>query len=193
MIFNTILFYFLSIILLTSSLMVILVKNSVYSILFLILSFIMATGLLLLLNCEFMALLFIIIYVGAIAVLFLFVIMMLNIKVTNSIKDILKYFPIGNILGFIFLIEIIFALAENVKVNPYYNSFLFNIYTNWYEKIDSISDIVSLGQILYTYYILQFLVAGVILLIAVIGSVILTLKTKDKTLKTQDTFRQICR
>ncbi len=193
MIFNTILFYFLSIILLTSSLMVILVKNSVYSILFLILSFIMATGLLLLLNCEFMALLFIIIYVGAIAVLFLFVIMMLNIKVTNSIKDILKYFPIGNIIGFIFLIEIIFALTENVKINPYYNSFLFNIYTNWYEKIDSISDIVSLGQILYTYYILQFLVAGVILLIAVIGSVILTLKTKDKTLKTQDTFRQICR
>lgn len=188
-----ILFYFFSFLLILSSLMVISVKNSVYSILFLIICFVSSTGLLFLLESEFMALIFIVIYVGAIAVLFLFVIMMLNIKITNSFKDILKYFPIGNFLGFIFLFEILIVLMKNFKPNPYVDSFLFNISINWFNKIDSISDIESLGQILYTYYILQFLIAGLLLLLAVIGSVVLTLNKKNKKLKRQDTFRQICR
>ena len=88
-----ILFYLFSIILLFSSFMVITVKNSIYAVLFLVLSFIAASGLLLLLKCEFLALMFIIIYVGAIAVLFLFVVMMLDLKITSYKKDILKYFP----------------------------------------------------------------------------------------------------
>ena len=153
----------------------------------------MATGLLFLLESEFMSLIFIVIYVGAIAVLFLFVIMMLNIKVTNSIKDLLKYFPIGNFLGFVFLIEILLIIFESFNTNPYKNNFLFNFYTNWFEKVDSISDIESLGQILYTYYVPQFLIAGIILLIAVIGSVILTLSHKNIEVKNQDTFRQVSR
>ena len=153
----------------------------------------MATGLLFLLESEFMSLIFIVIYVGAIAVLFLFVIMMLNIKVTNSIKDLLKYFPIGNFLGFVFLIEILLIIFESFNTNPYKNNFLFNFYTNWFEKVDSISDIESLGQILYTYYVPQFLIAGIILLIAVIGSVILTLSHKNIEVKKQDTFRQVSR
>jgi len=190
---DTILFYFFSGMLLFSSLMIIVVKNAIYSILFLVLSFVMATGLLFLLESEFMSLIFIVIYVGAIAVLFLFVIMMLNIKVTNSVKDLLKYFPIGNFLGFVFLIEILLIIFESFNTNPYKNNFLFNFYTNWFEKIDSISDIESLGQILYTYYVPQFLIAGIILLIAVIGSVILTLSHKNIEVKKQDTFRQVSR
>jgi len=190
---DTILFYFFSGMLLFSSLMIIVVKNAIYSILFLVLSFVMATGLLFLLESEFMSLIFIVIYVGAIAVLFLFVIMMLNIKVTNSIKDLLKYFPIGNFLGFVFLIEILLIIFESFNTNPYKNNFLFNFYTNWFEKVDSISDIESLGQILYTYYVPQFLIAGIILLIAVIGSVILTLSHKNIEVKKQDTFRQVSR
>jgi len=193
MFFDTILFYFFSGILLFSSLMIIVVKNAIYSILFLVLSFVMATGLLFLLESEFISLIFIVIYVGAIAVLFLFVIMMLNIKVTNSVKDLLKYFPIGNFLGFVFLIEILLIIFESFNTNPYKNNFLFNFYTNWFEKIDSISDIESLGQILYTYYVPQFLIAGIILLIAVIGSVILTLSHKNVKIKKQDTFRQVSR
>ena len=193
MFFDTILFYFFSGILLFSSLMIIVVKNAIYSILFLVLSFVMATSLLFLLESEFMSLIFIVIYVGAIAVLFLFVIMMLNIKVTNSVKDLLKYFPIGNFLGFVFLIEILLIIFESFNTNPYKNNFLFNFYTNWFEKIDSISDIESLGQILYTYYVPQFLIAGIILLIAVIGSVILTLSHKNIEVKKQDTFRQVSR
>ena len=190
---DTILFYFFSGMLLFSSLMIIVVKNAIYSILFLVLSFVMATGLLFLLESEFISLIFIVIYVGAIAVLFLFVIMMLNIKVTNSVKDLLKYFPIGNFLGFVFLIEILLIIFESFNTNPYKNNFLFNFYTNWFEKIDSISDIESLGQILYTYYVPQFLIAGIILLIAVIGSVILTLSHKNVKIKKQDTFRQVSR
>ena len=190
---DTILFYFFSGMLLFSSLMIIVVKNAIYSILFLVLSFVMATGLLFLLESEFMSLIFIVIYVGAIAVLFLFVIMMLNIKVTNSVKDLLKYFPIGNFLGFVFLIEILLIIFESFNTNPYKNNFLFNFYTNWFEKVDSISEIESLGQILYTYYVPQFLIAGIILLIAVIGSVILTLSHKNIEVKNQDTFRQVSR
>lgn len=190
---NLMLFYFFSIILLFSSFMIIVVKNAIYSILFLVLSFIMATGLLFLLESEFISLIFIVIYVGAIAVLFLFVIMMLNIKVINSTKDLLKYFPIGNFLGFVFFIEILLVIFESFNTNPYKNNFLFNFYTNWFDKIDCISDIEALGQILYTYYVPQFLIAGIILLIAVIGSVILTLNNKNIKVKKQETFRQISR
>lgn len=190
---NILLFYFFSVILLLSSLLIIIINNTVYSVLFLVLSFVMATGLLFILESEFMALIFIVIYVGAIAVLFLFVIMMLNIKVSNSIKDVLKYFPIGNFLGFVFLVEILLIIFENYQNNSYNQSFLFNFNINWFDRIDSISDIESLGQILYTFYVFQFLIAGIILLIAVIGSVILTLTYKKVNIKIQDTFKQISR
>jgi NADH-quinone oxidoreductase subunit J len=193
---NMILFYLFSSILLLSAFMVITVENTVYSVLFLVLCFVMAASLLFLLETEFMSLIFIIIYVGAISVLFLFVIMMLNIKIINPIKDILKYFPIGYFLGVIFFVEILFIIFENYKYNPYANNFLYNYNINWFNKIDSITDIEALGQILYTYYIPQFLISGSILLLAVIGSVILTLTYKDidkKDEKKQDTFRQISR
>ena len=176
-----------------SSLMVILVRNSVYSALFLILCFIMSSGLLFLIESEFLGLIFLIIYVGAIAVLFLFVVMMLNIKVTNSVKNILKYFPLSNFIIFVFLIEILLIIFDSYKINPYKNSFLINLNINWYDKIDSISDIEALGQIIYTNYVIQFLIAGIILLIAVIGSVILTLNKRNKKIKFQDTFRQVSR
>lgn len=193
--FILILFFFFSFLLLLSALLVISVKNSIYSILFLILSFIMASGLLILLECEFIALIFIVIYVGAISVLFLFVIIMLDVKLKNSKKDILKYFPIGSFFGFVFLAEILSIIFDNFKTNPYSTSFLFNWNVNWFDKIDSITDIEAIGQVLYTYYVIQFLVAGFILLIAVIGSVVLTINYKDLNLKKkkQDIFRQVSR
>jgi NADH-quinone oxidoreductase subunit J len=190
---DMILFYFFSSILLLSSFLVIIEINSIYSILLLVLSFVMATSLLFLLESEFMALIFIIIYVGAISVLFLFVIIMLNVKITSSIKDSLKYFPIGNFLGLVFLIEILLIIFENYKTNSYTNSFLFNFNINWFYKLDSITDLKALGQILYTHYVPQFLIAGIVLLIAVIGAVVLTLSPKKIYIKTQDTFRQVSR
>ena len=113
------------------------------------------------------ALLFIIIYVGAIAVLFLFVVMMLDVKVIESSKDLFKYLPIGSIVGLLFFIEITSVIYNSFLASPYLTKAAgieySNIYYNWYSKIDVLTDINSLGQILYTHYLLQFLIAGFIL------------------------------
>ena len=113
------LFYLFSNVLIFSSFMVIFVQNSVYSVLFLVLCFIATASLLFLLECEFIAFMFIIIYVGAIAILFLFVVMMLDIKVVNMSKDSLKYFPFGSFIGIVFLIEVLVLVQESFKSNPY--------------------------------------------------------------------------
>jgi NADH:ubiquinone oxidoreductase subunit 6 (subunit J) len=91
------------------------------------------------------------------------------------------------------LIEILLIIFENYKTNSYTNSFLFNFNINWFYKLDSITDLKALGQILYTHYVPQFLIAGIVLLIAVIGAVVLTLSPKKIYIKTQDTFRQVSR
>nr|YP_010377470.1 NADH dehydrogenase subunit 6 [Hemiaulus sinensis]QYB23206.1 NADH dehydrogenase subunit 6 [Hemiaulus sinensis] len=189
-----ILFYLFSNILLLSSLMVITVQNSIYSVLFLVLSFVSASSLLFLLECEFIALMFIVIYVGAIAVLFLFVVMMLDLKTANMGKDTLKYFPFGSFIGLVFLVELMLIISENFKSNPYNKDFLFNFYINWYDKIDSLTEIEAMGQILYTQYVVQFLIAGNILLLAAIGAVVLTINTDNsKVNKNQIIFKQLSR
>ena len=188
-----ILFYLFSIILLFSSFMVIVVKNSIYAVLFLVLSFIAASGMLLLLKCEFLALMFIIIYVGAIAVLFLFVVMMLDLKVTSDKKDILKYFPFGSIIGGVFLTEILFVVNEAFQSNPYTETFLENTHFNWYSRIENFTEIQSIGQVVYTQYVLQFLIAGNVLLLATIAAVVLTINTGSSNDKKQVIFRQLSR
>ena len=177
---------------LLSSLMVIIVQNSVYSVLFLVLSFVSASSLLLLFECEFIALMFVIIYVGAIAVLFLFIVMMLDIKIVTTSKDTLKYFPIGFLIGSLFLLEISYTLTINFEKNLYDKSILINHYNNWYDKLDFFSDIEAVGQVMFTQYVLQFLIAGNILLLATVAVVVLTIKTSTKS-KTQIIFKQISR
>jgi NADH-quinone oxidoreductase subunit J len=189
----SILFYFFSNFLLFSSLMVIVVQNSIYSVLFLVCSFLSAASLLFILECEFLALLFIIIYVGAIAVLFLFVVMMLDIKTVNLTKNTIKYFPFGSFISLVFLFEILAIILKNFKANPYQNSFLVNFYHDWYEKLDALTEIEALGQILYTHYVLQFLIAGYILFLAVVGSIVLTITPPRKKSKSQIIYRQISR
>jgi NADH-quinone oxidoreductase subunit J len=190
---TSILFYFFSNILLFSSLMVVFVQNSVHSVLFLVCSFLSAAIILFLLECEFLALLFIIIYVGAIAVLFLFVVMMIHIKTVNLIKDAIKYFPFGSFISLVFLFEILIVVLKKFKINPYQKNNLVNFYQNWYEKLDSLTEIEALGQIIYTDYVLQFLIAGFILFLAVIGSVVLTMTSPRKKKNSQLTYRQISR
>jgi len=187
------LFYLFSNVLLISAFMVIFVQNSVYSVLFLVLSFISASSLLFLLECEFIGFMFIIIYVGAISILFLFVVMMLDLKIVNISKDSLKYFPFGSFIGVVFLIEIILLIQENFKSNPYTLDLLFNFYINWYDKIDALTDIEAIGQVLYTQYALQFLIAGSILLVATIGVVVLTINTSTINFKNQIIFKQLSR
>lgn len=188
-----ILFYFFSNILLFSALMVVVVQNPIYSVLFLVCSFMSAASLLFILECEFIALLFIIIYVGAIAVLFLFVVMMLDIKTVNLTKNTIKYFPFGSFISIIFLFEILAIILKNFKSNPYQEKFLVNFYYNWYEKLDALTEIESIGQVLYTHYVLQFLVAGYILFLAVVGSIVLTITPTSKKSKSQIIYRQISR
>lgn len=192
-----ILFYLFSSLLLLSSCMVVLVQNTIYSVLFLVVSFISASGLLFLLECEFISLLFIVIYVGAIAVLFLFVIMMLDVKAIQLRKNYFNYFPFASILGLILFIELVYMIFDMFESNPYIGDelLLSNVYINWFDKVDSISENEAVGQILYTEYVLQFLVAGNILLLAVIGVVVLTLNMKRGISKSkkQSDFRQLSR
>ena len=186
-------FYIFSNIFLLSSIMVIVVQSSIFALLFLVLSFLAASIILLLLECEFLGLLFFIIYVGAIAVLFLFVVMMLDSKLHDLSKNFIKYIPFGLILGSTFLFEIINLISKNFKMNPYKESFLKNEYYNWYNIIDSAIDIEVFGQILYTHYVLQFLVAGLILFLALVGVVYLTIIPNEKTIKSQVLFKQLSR
>ena len=187
-------FYFFSFILITSSLMTILSQNSIHSVLFLVLSFVSSSSLLFLLECEYISLIFIIIYVGAIAVLFLFVVMMLDVKTVYSTKDFLKYFPFGSFIGIVFLIEILLSVPSIFEeFNPYNISFLFNFYVDWFNKLDYFNEIMSIGHILYTDYLVQFLLAGNILLLATIGPVVLVLTKSVKTNKFQITFKQLSR
>ena len=191
------LFFVFSIIFFISSLSIVLVNNSIYSVLFLVLSFVTSACLLFLLECEFISLLFIIIYVGAIAVLFLFVVMMLDVKIVESPKDLFKYLPIGSIVGIIFFLEISSVIYNSFPPSPYLTKpiglELLNQYFNWYYNIDILTDISSLGNILYTHYILQFLIAGFLLLLAVIGAVVLTMSNNTQKTKKQVFFKQISR
>jgi len=149
-------------------------KNQVHSALSLISVFLLSAILLFSLKVEFLALSFIIVYVGAIAILFLFVLMMLDIKVGDTSLDILIYGPLGYFISFIFLLEFTLPLA-NANLFPG-DALISNFYwINWFSEMDSMSNIQNIGQLLYTYYFMYFLMAGFILFIAVLGALMLTL------------------
>ena len=184
-----ILFYIFSGIALTSGIMVISVRNPVHSVLFLILSFVQVTGLLLLLEAEFIAMLLIIVYVGATSVLFLFVIMMMDIRLSEVQDEIYKYLPVGGLIGIIFFVEILTVVESDLV--PLISSESFN-YVNWSSKIDYITNVESLGQLLYTHYAFFFLVAGLILLVAMLGAIVLTMQTR-KGVRRQHIYQQVSR
>jgi len=172
--------------------MVISVRNPVHSVLFLILTFLGVSGLLFLSELDFLPLMFIIIYVGAIAVLFLFVVMMLDIKISEVKGDFLKYLPLGCFLGFIFCFEILFNVSQSIAIST--NNLDFFLYDiGCVTKIDYISNIRALGQILYTHYFLYFLESGLILLVAMVGAIVLTLEFEKKSVHKQFIFRQVAR
>jgi|JI61114DRNA_FD_contig_123_7592_length_1103_multi_12_in_2_out_0_2 NADH:ubiquinone oxidoreductase subunit 6 (subunit J) len=170
------------IILLISATISVFSKNTIYAVLSLIGCFLVASSILFLYKCEFVPFLFIVVYVGAIAVLFLFVVMMLETKIKSVEKTKIKYIPTGFYIGFFFLIS---SLINNFDYwfkmrNPYYNSFKYNEYTNWVTKIDLLLEIETIGCVLYTYYIVFFLISGFLLFLAVLGSVSLTTNFKRK-------------
>jgi len=189
-----ILINFFSILLIVSSILVVTTKNSLHSVLFLVGSFLSASLLLFLFENEFLALFFLIIYLGAIAILFLFVVMMLNIKYAELQNSVL-YFPVGMLIGITVLAEVIGSVNKIFSVNTDNTSFNHNFYLNWYNSLDSNPDFYVLGQVFYTHYVLQILMAGLILYLSTIGVAFLTIKSsinKDKR-RDQSIFKQLSR
>nr|NP_943690.1 NADH dehydrogenase subunit 6 [Chara vulgaris]AAP92182.1 NADH dehydrogenase subunit 6 [Chara vulgaris]WAK98791.1 NADH dehydrogenase subunit 6 [Chara vulgaris] len=185
-----ILFSIFSSIALVSGVMVIRARNPVHSVLFLILVFCNTSGLLVLLGLDFFAMIFLVVYVGAIAVLFLFVVMMLNIKIAEIHENVLRYLPVGGIIGLIFLLEI-FLVVDNdyIPILPTELSTTVFQYTVYASKIQSWTNLETLGNLLYTTYFYLFLVSSLILLVAMIGAIVLTMH-KTTQVKRQDVFQQ---
>jgi NADH-quinone oxidoreductase subunit J len=131
--------------------------------------------------------------VGAIAILFLFVVMMLDIKIGDTDLTILKYGPLGYFITFIFALEITRPLVENFESIPF--NFLSANYTyiNWFDHVDFITNIEAIGQLLYTYYFVYFLMAGFILFIAMVGALMLTLTYQKNNVNQQIVSRQLSR
>jgi len=167
-------FYIFSAVILLSSLMVISSRNPVHSVLFLILAFFNAAGLFVILHAEFLAMILIIVYVGAVAVLFLFVVMMLDFKTSLDKSNILQYMPIGIFVGMVFISELIIVL-----INTKLELKNIQILTNPLSNFGNLTNTEAIGSILYTDYILYFQVSGIILLVAMVGSIVLTLRDRE--------------
>jgi len=167
-------FYLFSFVAVLSALMVISTRNPVHSVLFLILSFVNASGLFVLLGAEFLAMILVVVYVGAVAVLFLFVVMMLDINFVKLREGFLQYLPFGALLGIVLIIELgILFLTK---------SFSENSLTNFVKspKINEIENTKLIGQVLYTDYFYLFQISGLILLVAMVGSITLTLRDRGQ-------------
>ncbi len=170
---ETIAFYLFAAVLLLSAVMVITSRNPVHSVLFLILAFFNAAGLFVLLGAEFVAMILVIVYVGAVAVLFLFVVMMLDISFADLRKGAMQYVPMGMALGGVLLAELI------------------TIFSTWHFAPQSTQNLASplpgaeienthaLGNILYTEYVFAFQVSGIVLLVAMIGAIVLTHRVRS--------------
>lgn len=163
--------------------MVVSLRNPVHSVLFLIFSFFNAAALFLLLGAEFIAMILIIVYVGAVAVLFLFVVMMLNINVAQVKQGFLKNLPLGVGLGVLVFLQLYFALENSAAFLPQAAAVIEQPETTNTELI---------GHTLYTDYFIAFQLAGLILLVAMIGAIVLTL-THGKDARRQDVTKQIMR
>jgi len=179
--------FFLTFLLLLSSLFVFISINPIHSVLFLILAFCNASAILFILNAEFLGLIFIIIYVGAIAVLFLFVVMMLNVKIYVSI--IFFYLPFIFGIGFILFVQIFLIFEKIFSTSDIWLSYVSYNFENYLDCLDNID---ILGQSLYNYFLLCFLLAGLLLLVAIVGAIVLTLNFTN-TRKSELVSRQLAR
>jgi NADH-quinone oxidoreductase subunit J len=156
-----------------SGVMVIAARNPVHSVLFLILAFVSSAGLFVLMGAEFLAMILIVVYVGAVAVLFLFVVMMLDVDFAELRQGSLSYLPIGIVVGIIFLVELLLVVAVWAIGTQVPGAITAPI-----PPLDAVSNTEALGRVLYTRYIYYFQAAGVILLVAMIGAIVLTLHHK---------------
>jgi NADH-quinone oxidoreductase subunit J len=171
MVLQAILFYVFAVLTVASGAMVVSARNPVHSVLFLILAFFNTAGLFLLIGAEFLAMILVIVYVGAVAVLFLFVVMMLDIDFDQLRSGFVRYLPVGAAVGIVLLFELIFAVAGRMlgPVGP-------GLASAFPTHVPAMGNTRALGDILYTRYLFAFQVAGLILLVAMIGAIVLTLR-----------------
>jgi NADH-quinone oxidoreductase subunit J len=175
MILQAIMFYLFAAVAVASGVMVVSARNPVHSVLFLILAFFNSAGLFVLLGAEFLAMILVIVYVGAVAVLFLFVVMMLDIDFAQLRSGFMRYLPIGALIGFVLFAEFVlvfgsWAIAPGIvglaaAPTP--------------PAAAAITNTRALGDLLYTRYIFAFQLAGMILLVAMIGAIVLTLRQRE--------------
>ena len=165
--------------------MVIASKNPVHSVLYLILTFVNASGLFVLMGAEFLAMILIVVYVGAVAVLFLFVVMMLDVDFAELRQGALQYLPVGVLVGMVFLAELLLVAGGWVIAPGMPQSISAPTPT-------TITNTEALGRVLYTEYVYYFQAAGLVLLIAMVGAIVLTLRHKPKV-KRQNISNQVAR
>jgi NADH-quinone oxidoreductase subunit J len=170
----TILFYLFAAILLVSSAMVVSARNPVHSVLFLILSFFNAAALFLIAGAEFLAMILVIVYVGAVAVLFLFVVMMLDVDFAQLRGGFQRYLPVGATVGVVLLVELGFFLG-GWQLSPG------AVKLHMSAIPDNVSNTEAIGRVLYTDYIFLFQMAGLVLLVAMIGAIVLTLRDRKSS------------
>lgn len=181
-------FYLFAFILIASAFMVIAARNPVHSVLFLILAFFNAAALFLLAGAEFLAFILLVVYVGAVAVLFLFVVMMLDVDFAELKSGALQYAPIGALIGIILAVELIVVLGGSVFA-PHLGA---GAVAQPIPDLATRTNTAALGDILYTNYVLFFQISGLILLVAMIGAIVLTLRHKQGV-KRQSVPAQVAR
>ncbi|TSJ61436.1 NADH-quinone oxidoreductase subunit J [Starkeya sp. 3C] len=163
-------FYLFAGVAVASAFMVIASRNPVHSVLFLILTFVNASGLFILIGAEYIAMLLIVVYVGAVAVLFLFVVMMLDVDFVELRQGFLQYLPVGALVGLVFFAELVLVVG----------SWTFGEgVTGAVAASSDVSNAVQIGRVLYTDYVYFFQAAGLVLLVAMIGAIVLTLRHKE--------------
>jgi len=187
MILQALAFYVFAAVAVAAGIMVVSARNPVHSVLFLILAFFNAAGLFVLMGAEFLAMILVIVYVGAVAVLFLFVVMMLDIDFVELRQGFVKYLPIGGLIGIVLLIELFFVVGGMVAL-PEGKAAI----TEPIARQGDITNTAMLGKLLYTKYVYLFQAAGVILFVAMVGAIVLTLRTREGV-RRQNVRRQIFR
>jgi NADH-quinone oxidoreductase subunit J len=180
-------FYFFAVVAVVSGFLVVSARSPVHSVLWLILAFFAAAGLFVLLGAEFVAMIMLIVYVGAVAVLFLFVVMMLDVDFAALRAGMAGYVPIGLLIGAVLLVQLVFAfggwepsevaLGQRAAVTP---------------APEAVENTAAIGLLLYTRYVFLFQVAGLILLVAMIGAIVLTLRRRENV-RRQDVMAQMYR
>jgi NADH-quinone oxidoreductase subunit J len=187
MIVQGLVFYMFAFVVVAAAVMVISARNPVHSVLFLILAFFNAAGLFILLGAEFLAMILVVVYVGAVAVLFLFVVMMLDIRFSELRQGFLQYLPIGALVGVVLLAELL-VIVLGWLISPEVGTVrAFPI-----PPPDQVTNTHALGRILYTDYILLFQAAGMVLLVAMVGAIVLTLRSREGV-RRQSIARQLRR